>query len=74
MSNLSTIAQNRIAELEALRNAHLSRAVDLERKGRTLSAWSETQAAAAVDYRLATIKRKLAGLEYARRMGVRPPV
>lgn len=70
--NLSTLAQNRIAELESLRNAHLSRAVDLERKGRTLSAWEETQAAAAVDYRLAVIKRKLAGLEYARRMTGRP--
>lgn len=65
---LSTLARNRIAELEHLRNAHLSRAVDMERKGRTLTAWQEHQAAAAVNYRLAVIKSKLAGLEYARRM------
>ena len=66
-SALSSIARNRITSLESQRDAHLSRAVRLEAAGRTLPAWEQRQAANAVNYRLAVIKRKLAELDFARR-------
>lgn len=65
---LSTLAEARVAELETALNAHLSSAAELDARGLSVSARRELQAAAAVNRRLADIKRKLIGLEYARHL------